>query len=126
MRFICNKLQILLTLLLRIVMKKTFNITHPKIKVARLFEGVKHDVKKYVKRERNKKLPAGVDFWDFDCKYGLSEAESEIVHLSAMNKHIDEAEKAGLTSFYIEIMVKEGFRAVKVLDDEDEDDFDEE
>ncbi len=125
MRFICNKLQIILTLLPRIVMKKTFNITHPKIKVARLFEGVKHDVKKYVKRERNKKLPAGVDFWDFDCKYGLTEAESEVVHLSAINKHIDEAEKAGLTSFYVEIMVKEGFRAVKALD-EDEDDFDEE
>jgi len=106
-------------------MKKTFNITHPKIKVARLFEGVKHDVKKYVKRERNKKLPAGVDFWDFDCKYGLTEGESEVVHLSAINKHIDEAEKSGLTSFYVEIIVKEGFRAVKALH-EDEDDFDEE
>ena len=37
--------------------------------------------------------------------------------------NIDEAEKAGLTSFYVEIIVKEGFRAVKALD---EDDFDEE
>ncbi len=125
MRFICNKLQILLTLLFRIVMKKTFNITHPKIKLARLFEGVKHDVKKYVKRERNKQLPAGVDFWDFDCKYGITEAESEVVHLTAINKHIDEAEKLGLTSFYIEIMVKEGFRSVKSIEEEDED-FDEE
>jgi len=125
MRFICNKLQILLTLLFRIVMKKTFNITHPKIKLARLFEGVKHDVKKYVKRERNKQLPAGVDFWDFDCKYGITEAESEVVHLTAINKHIDEAEKLGLTSFYIEIMVKEGFRSVKSIEEDDEG-FDEE
>ena len=82
-------------------MKKTFNITHPKIKLARLFEGVKHDVKKYVKRERNKQLPAGVDFWDFDCKYGITEAESEVVHLTAMNKHIDEAEKLGFTKILI-------------------------
>ena len=125
MRFICNKLQILLTLLFRIDMKKTFNITHPKIKLARLFEGVKHDVKKYVKRERNKQLPAGVDFWDFDCKYGVTEAESDIVHLTELNKHIDEAEKLGLTSFYIEIIVKEGFRSVKPLGEDDED-FDEE
>lgn len=125
MRFICNKLQILITLLFRIVMKKTFNITHPKIKLARLFEGVKHDVKKYLKRERNKKLPAGVDFWDFDCKYGITEAESEVVHLTALNKHIDEAEKLGLTSFYIEIIVKEGFRSVKSIEEDDED-FDEE
>lgn len=106
-------------------MKKTFNITHPKIKIARLFEGVKKDVKKYIKRERNKKLPAGVDFWDFDCKYGNTEAEAEVVHLSEINKHIDEAEKLGLTSFYIEMLVKEGFRSVKPLDD-DSDDFDEE
>jgi hypothetical protein len=125
MRFICNKLQILLTLLFRIVMKKTFNITHPKIKIARLFEGVKHDVKKYVKRERNKQLPAGVDFWDFDCKYGITEAESAVVHLTELNKHIDEAEKLGLTSFYIEIIVKEGFRSVKSIEEDDED-FDEE
>ncbi|MBA6253499.1 MAG: hypothetical protein ACI9O3_001011 [Colwellia sp.] len=108
-------------------MKKTFNITHPKIKVARLFEGVKHDVKKYIKRERNKKLPAGVDFWDFDSKYGITEADAEVVHLSALNKHIDEAEKLGLTSFYVEIVVKEGFRSVKPLgDDEDFDELDEE
>ena len=106
-------------------MKKTFNITHPKIKVARLFEGVKSDVKKYVKRERNKQLPAGVDFWDFDCKYGNTEAEAEVVHLSALNKHIDEAEKLALSSFYVEIIVKEGFRSVKPIGD-DFDDFDEE
>ena len=89
-------------------MKKTFNITHPKIKLARLFEGVKHDVKKYVKRERNKKLPAGVDFWDFDCKYGITEAESEVVHLTALNKHIDEAEKLGtpfcVSAFLVPVM----------------------
>ena len=80
---------------------------------------------KYVKRERNKQLPAGVDFWDFDCKYGVTEAESDIVHLTELNKHIDEAEKLGLTSFYIEIIVKEGFRSVKSIGEDDED-FDEE
>ena len=28
-------------------MKKTFELTHPKIKVARMVESVKHEVKKY-------------------------------------------------------------------------------
>ena len=46
-------------------------------------------------------------------------------HLTALNKHIDEAEKLGLTSFYIEIIVKEGFRSVKSIEEDDED-FDEE
>ena len=51
-------------------MKKTFQLTHPKIKPARLIEAVRRDVKKYLKREKRKSLPDGVDYWDFDCKFG--------------------------------------------------------
>lgn len=87
-------------------MKKTFNISHPKIKTARLFEGVKHELKKYIRRERNKKLPADADYWDFDCKYGNTEAEAVSVHLSQINKMVDGAEKEGLTSFYVEIIAR--------------------
>ena len=46
-------------------MKKKFVLSHPKLKVARLIEAAKHDVK-YIKRERKKKLPEDVDYWDFD------------------------------------------------------------
>ena len=60
-----------------IIMKKTFNLTHPKIKVPRLVEAIKHEVKKYIKRERRKPLPPNVDYWDFDCRYGVDEASSE-------------------------------------------------
>lgn len=49
-------------------MKKTFALTNPRIQYARQIEGAKSDVRKYLKREREKKLPDGVDFWDFDCK----------------------------------------------------------
>lgn len=56
-----------------ITMKKTFNLTHPKIKVPRLVDAIKHQVKKYIKRERQKTLPKNVDFWDFDCRYGADE-----------------------------------------------------
>ncbi|MFT5755831.1 MAG: restriction endonuclease Mrr [Alteromonadaceae bacterium] len=109
-------------------MKKTFELTHPKIKAARMVDTVKHEVKKYVKRERKKSLPAGVDFWDFDCQFGNTESEKEVVHLSGINQKIDDAVKLELTSFYIEIIVKEGFRSVKPLaDDEDlDDEYDEE
>ena len=94
-------------------MKKTYKLTHPKIKLARLIDSVKHDVKKYLKRERNKKLPQGVDFWDFDCKYGVTEDEAVVIHVSAINKHIDEAEKNELESFYLEIMAAPGYRTKK-------------
>ncbi|WP_077338749.1 DUF6172 family protein [Pseudocolwellia agarivorans] len=104
-------------------MKKTFTLTHPKIKYERLIDGVKHDVKKYIKRERNKTLPVDADYWDFDCKFGLTEAEAEEVHLTEINKHIDKAASENLTSFYIEIIAKEGFRQFKsdIDDEEDED-----
>jgi len=94
-------------------MKKTFQLTHPKIKLARLVEAVKHDVKKYIKRERNKKLPEGVDFWDFDCKFGPTAESSEEIHLSAINKCLNRAEEQQLESFYLEILAKPGYRTKK-------------
>ena len=94
-------------------MKKTFKLTHPKIKVPRLVEAIKHEVKKYIKRERNKPLPLDVDFWDFDCRFGVDEAASEVIHLSAINKCISEAESKELESFYLEILVKPGHRSKK-------------
>lgn len=95
-------------------MRKTFTLTHPKIKVARLVEAVKHDVKKYIKRERRKKLPEGVDFWDFDCKYGDNAEKAKEIHLSEINKCIDRAEDRQLESFYLEILVKPGHRMKKL------------
>ena len=94
-------------------MRKTFQLTHPKIKVARLVEAIKHEVKKYIKRERNKKLPEGVDFWDFDCKYGPTAEIAAEIHLSEINKRIDSAEEQQLESFYLEILVKPGHRTKK-------------
>jgi hypothetical protein len=94
-------------------MKKTYKLTHPKIKRPRLLDAAKHDAKKYLKRERNKKLPEGVDYWDFDCKYGASEKEAVMIHVTAINKSIDEAEKNSLESFYLEIMAAPGYRSKK-------------
>ncbi len=94
-------------------MKKTFQLTHTKIKYPRLIEGVKSDVRKYIRRERRKTLPEGVDFWDFDCRFGDTEAEAKVVHLAELDKCINDAEARGLTSFYIEIVATEGIRTKK-------------
>ncbi|MBT5380946.1 MAG: hypothetical protein HOL08_18000, partial [Opitutae bacterium] len=94
-------------------MKKTFNLTHPKIKYARLIESVKSDVNKYLKRERRKELPERVDFWDFDCRFGPSVEESKGIHVAEIGKFIDAAEKDQLNSFYVEIIAKEGRRTKK-------------
>lgn len=94
-------------------MKKTFKLTHPKIKIPRLVEAIKYEVKKYLKRERRKTLPPNVDFWDFDCRFGVDEESSEVIHVSAINKSISQAESQELQSFYLEILAKPGYRTKK-------------
>ena len=59
------------------------------------------------------KLPEDVDFWDFDCKYGHTEQEAKVIHLSQINKCMDEAEQLELASFYLEILAKPGYRNKK-------------
>ncbi len=94
-------------------MKKTFSLVHPKIKTPRLVEAIKFEVKKYIKRERAKALPEGVDFWDFTCRLGADEASSKTIHLSAIGEAINDAENKDLESFYLEILSKPGRRTKK-------------
>ncbi|GAA0852403.1 DUF6172 family protein [Aliiglaciecola litoralis] len=87
-------------------MKKTFELTHPKIKIPRMLDAIKFEIKKYVKRERRKALPEEATHWDFDCRFGVTEDEASEVQLSQLNKKMDEATAIGCTSFYVEILAK--------------------
>ncbi len=109
-------------------MKKTFKLTHDKIKPARLADAIKSEVKKYIKRERNHALPTGVDFWDFACKFGKDVESSKEIHLAEINQCIDKAEAEQLDTFYLEILAKPGVRTqkpakIKTAQLLDEDDF---
>ncbi|CAH9062086.1 hypothetical protein PSECIP111951_02621 [Pseudoalteromonas holothuriae] len=98
-------------------MKKTFALTHPKLKPARLVDAIKHEVKKYLRRERNKTLPVGADYWDFDCRFGATESQADVIATKEINKCIDEAVKAELDSFYLEILAKPGVRTSSIDED---------
>lgn len=87
-------------------MKKIISLTHPRLKPARLVDSIKHDIKKYLKRERSKPLPADTDYWTFDCRFGKSEAAAEKIYTSEINKHIDAAVAQGLDEFYLEILAR--------------------
>jgi hypothetical protein len=94
----------------------------------RVLDAVKHEVRKYLKRERRRDLPEGIDFWDFDCKCGLQAADAEVVHLSALIAAIDALAKAQATSVYDEILAKHGKRTPKpdlipLVDEHPEDDL---
>ncbi|MDC1446867.1 DUF6172 family protein [Candidatus Thioglobus sp.] len=103
-------------------MKKIFELTHSKIKPARLIEAVRRDVKKYLKRENRKSLPDDFDCWVFDCKFGPTEEKAEVILTSEISKCISEAEAEKMKSFYLEILAKPGhkknFAKLKELNEE--------
>ncbi|MFT5591844.1 MAG: hypothetical protein ACI8SR_000199 [Oceanicoccus sp.] len=97
-------------------MKKTFTLAHPKKKPARVVDSIKSEVKKYIKRERNKKLPQDTNYWAFDCKFGSTEDDARDVHQDAIGKMIDAVVQAGQDSFYVEVIARADFRARKIED----------
>ena len=97
-------------------MKKNFPLQAEGKHPDRVLEAVKHDIRKYFKRERNRNLPKGADFWDFDCKVGLTADTAEVVRVSGVIEAVDAAAKAGATSVYVEILSKHGVRVLKPQD----------
>lgn len=95
-------------------MKKTFSFKVPNKNRDRQTDSIKYEVKKYIARERRKKLPEDVPFWDFNCRIGVTQEESEVIYLSAINKSISHLSAEGEESFYLEILVKPGVKKKEV------------
>ena len=91
-------------------MKKTFQL-HPDGKNPdRVLDATKHEIRKYLKRERGRVLPKGVDYWDFNCRFGATEAEAQTARVGELIDLIDALVKDGGTQFYIEILACHGQR----------------
>ena len=95
-------------------MRQTHSLIHPKHKPPQALARVKHTIRKYIKRERRKQLPEDVDFWDFDCKVGPSEASATETHISQVIPRISAVAEAGGVEVYVEILVKPGYRKKRV------------
>ena len=94
-------------------MRKIFQLTHEGRHPDRVLEAVKHEIRKYLKRERRRDLPEGVDFLDFDCRCGATKESAEAVHLSALMGSLDTVAKDGATEAYVEILAKPGVRQAR-------------
>ena len=94
-------------------MKKTFDLNVEGKNRDRLLDAAKHDIRKYVKRERAKPLPEGVDFLDFDCKVGASEEAAVPVHFAEIMGAVDALVKESANQFYVAITSKPGHRAAR-------------
>ena len=91
---------------IRIPMKKTYKLDHPKIKTPRIVDSIKHDIKKYLKKERSNTLPAGAKFWSFECKLGQSEETATVVPQLSLMSSIDDMVENKIMKIYVEMTAK--------------------
>ncbi len=91
-------------------MRRTYRLDIEGKHPDRLLEASKHDIRKYIKRERGKTLPAGADFWDFDSKAGVDEASAQAVPFPELIRAVDALVAAGNRQFYVEVLRKPGKR----------------
>ena len=94
-------------------MKKTFQLEIEGRHRDRVVDALKHELRKYVRRERRRALPPGVDFLDFDCRFGLVETAAEPAHLSGLGALIDAAAREGATQVYVEILARPSHRQAR-------------
>lgn len=98
-------------------MRKTFPLQVEGKHPDRLLDSIKHEIRKYIRRERRRALPEGMDFWDFDCRFGADEASSAIVHLSDINALVDGVAREGGRQFYVEILARPAKRRPRPAED---------
>ncbi|MGJ8697087.1 MAG: DUF6172 family protein [Verrucomicrobiaceae bacterium] len=94
-------------------MKKLFPTKSGNHAPARVLDSIKAELNKYLKRERRKELPEGVDFWDFDCRVGTDEASAASCHVNELSTAIDTAASSSPEAVYVEILSKKGIRSSK-------------
>lgn len=84
-------------------MKKTYQLHAEGKNSDRLLESTKNDIRKYLKRERKKDVPADADYITFVCKLGLDEDNAQPLHAGEIIKSVDAIAKTDANSFFVEI-----------------------
>lgn len=88
-------------------MKKVFRLTDAKKHEDRVMEAIKHEIRKYIKREKKKEIPnKSLMYWDFDCKAGGTKESAEAIEYDNLFKALDAIKATGATEVYIEVMAK--------------------
>ena len=95
-------------------MKKTYQLVIEGRHPDRLLEASKHDVRKYMARQRRAVLPEGADYWDFVCQFGLTEIDASPVHVATLINLMDAAAKGGAAGFFVDIIGRAAQRKAKL------------
>lgn len=91
-------------------MRRTYRLDIEGKNRDRLIEASKHDIRKYIRRERRKELPAGADFWDFDTRFGTEEATAQDIAPAELIRQVDKLIAEGGNQFFVQIERKPGTR----------------
>jgi len=103
------------------VVKKVFQLTDPKRHTDRVLEAIKHELRKYTKREKRKELAdPEATYCDFKCKIGVTAEEAKSIAYEDMLSALDGIHATGATQVYIEIMAEAVLKPLKekISDDE--------
>jgi len=85
-------------------LKKTYQLTAENKKPERVVEAIKNDIRKYIKREKRKALPEGMNVWNMECKFAQNDDTPEIIAFQDIMKSIDESASTDAKSIYVEII----------------------
>jgi len=100
--------------------KKVFKLTDPKRHSDRVLEAVKHEIRKYVKREKRKELAdKETTYWDFDCKIGVSQEDAKSVAYEELLKVLDAIYETKAAQVYVEIIAKVVPKPLKAVKEEE-------
>ncbi len=87
-------------------MKKIFKLQEETKNSDRIVESIKHEIRKYLKRERSKKLPKDFGYWEFDCRFGQTSETATSVHSAELTVELDKALADKWEACYVEIFSK--------------------
>jgi len=99
--------------------KKVFKLQVENRNTERQLEAVKNEIRKYMKRERKKKLPEDAVFWDFDCRFGENSETAKTVTAAEIITALDKALADNASECYVEILAKASMKKETVSDEEE-------
>ena len=87
-------------------MRKTFQLRPEGKHPDRHLEAVKHEIRKYIQREKRRDLPKDMDYWAFDCRFGADAESAQPIHVAEITASIDSVVQTEGAQFYIEILAR--------------------
>jgi len=95
---------------IRNTLKKIFQLQHEKKNIDRIIDATKNEIRKYLKRERAKKLPEDATFMDFACRFGKNSDDAQNMSASQISTALDSAKEAAWIQCYVEIIATPSYK----------------